>query len=41
MSYPTDLASGSSIDWVYGMRDVPLTYTFELRDKGTQFHFLK
>lgn len=29
-----DLASGSSIDWVYATQNVPLTYTFELRDKG-------
>ncbi|XP_055308561.1 uncharacterized protein LOC129572592 [Sitodiplosis mosellana] len=28
------LASGSSIDWVYGTQNVSLTYTFEFRDKG-------
>lgn len=28
------LASGSSIDWVYGKLNVPLTFTFEFRDKG-------
>lgn len=29
-----DLASGGSIDWVYAVQNVSLTYTFELRDKG-------
>lgn len=29
-----DLASGSSIDWVYAKQNVNLTYTFEFRDKG-------
>lgn len=33
-SFFADLASGSSIDWVYATQNVPLTYTFELRDKG-------
>lgn len=33
-SFFADLASGSSIDWVYGKLNVPLTYTFEFRDKG-------
>ncbi|XP_055294901.1 zinc carboxypeptidase-like [Sitodiplosis mosellana] len=28
------LASGSSIDWAYGVAKVPITYTFEFRDKG-------
>ncbi|XP_031623242.1 zinc carboxypeptidase-like [Contarinia nasturtii] len=28
------LASGSSIDWVYGTQDVKLSFTFEFRDKG-------
>lgn len=32
-----DLASGSSIDWAYGVADVPITFTFEFRDKGI-FH---
>lgn len=31
-----DLASGSSIDWVYAAQNVSLTYTFEFRDKGMQ-----
>lgn len=30
----SDLASGSSIDWVYGTQNVNLTYTFEFRDTG-------
>lgn len=34
-----DLASGSSIDWAYEKCDVPLTYTFEFRDRG-RFGFL-
>lgn len=34
LSLDLDLASGSSVDWVYGTRNVPLAYTFELRDKG-------
>lgn len=29
-----DVASGSSIDWVYEKVKVPLTYTYEFRDKG-------
>lgn len=33
--FQPDLASGSSIDWVYGTQNVNLTYTFEFRDKGS------
>lgn len=29
-----DPASGGSDDWVFGKLNVPLTYTFEFRDKG-------
>lgn len=29
-----DPASGGSDDWMYGKLRVPLTYTFEFRDKG-------
>lgn len=29
-----DPASGGSDDWVFGKLHVPLTYTFEFRDKG-------
>lgn len=32
--YWADEAAGSSIDWVYGRLNVPLTYTYEFRDKG-------
>lgn len=28
------MASGSSIDWVYGTQNVNITFTFEFRDKG-------
>lgn len=35
-----DLASGSSIDWVYGTQNVSLTYTFEFRDKGDCIPYL-
>lgn len=27
-----DLASGTTIDWVYATQNVPLAYTFEFRD---------
>lgn len=27
-----DLASGTSIDWIYSTQNVPLAYTFEFRD---------
>lgn len=29
-----DLATGSSIDWVYATQNVSLAYTFEFRDEG-------
>lgn len=34
LSYFSDLASGSSIDWAYENSNVSLAYTFEFRDKG-------
>lgn len=39
--FPIDLASGSSIDWVYGTQNVSLSYTFEFRDseRGNKFYF--
>lgn len=27
-----DLASGTTIDWVYATQNIPLAYTFEFRD---------
>ena len=30
-----DVASGSSGDWAQGVRNIPLTFTFELRDTGS------
>lgn len=30
--YLLDLASGTTIDWVYGTRNVPLAFVFEFRD---------
>lgn len=29
----TDKATGGSMDWVYGVKKVPLTFTFEFRDR--------
>lgn len=29
-----DVASGGSMDWVKGNYQTPITYTYELRDKG-------
>lgn len=29
-----DIASGSSMDWVKGTFKTPISYTYELRDKG-------
>lgn len=31
-----DVASGSSVDWVYEKLNVSLAYTYEFRDKGNQ-----
>lgn len=31
-SYSTDVASGTSGDWVFSTQNVPLAYTFEFRD---------
>lgn len=41
LSFYVDLASGSSIDWVYAKQNVNLTYTFEFRDKGNKHLTLK
>lgn len=32
--YPTDIASGGSIDWIAGDQDVKVVYCYELRDQG-------
>lgn len=32
--YFLDRASGTSMDWVKGTYHTPITFTFELRDKG-------
>lgn len=32
--YFTDIASGTSIDWMYEKQNVSITYTIELRDSG-------
>lgn len=34
-----DIASGSSMDWVKGEFEVPIAYTYELRDRG-EFGFI-
>ena len=31
----TDTASGIGVDWAKGALNIPLTYTYEFRDKGT------
>ena len=30
----SDVATGSSVDWVKANFKIPITYTYELRDKG-------
>lgn len=34
MVFCLDVASGISVDWAYGAVNIPLSYTFELRDQG-------
>ena len=30
----SDMATGSSVDWVYGVLNISLCYVYELRDRG-------
>lgn len=38
--FSTDTTSGGSRDWIKGYHNIPLAFTYEMRDTGDEYGFL-